>query len=148
MPQQKRSIRRDTGHLLAAGADHPCEADAAVYRQKTVIDMNKPEILQIQSYADFRGWLSVPVDQKMGFHVVQINQGYSKKAFTLRGLHYQEEPYSQAKLVSCLHGTIFSVAVDIRPGESFGYAYGETLSFENLQIIVGQKVGKNNLLCA
>lgn len=96
-----------------------------------MIDMNKPETLQIQSYADFRGWLSVPMDQKMGFHVLQINQGYSKKAFTLRGLHYQEEPYSQAKLVSCLHGTIFSVAVDIRPGESFGYAYGETLSFEN-----------------
>lgn len=96
-----------------------------------VKDMIKPEILKIRSYADFRGWLSVPVDQKIDFQVVQINQGYSKKAFTLRGLHYQEEPYSQAKLVCCLHGAIFSVAVDIRPSESFGYAYGEVLSFEN-----------------
>lgn len=49
----------------------------------------------------------------------------------MRGLHYQDEPYSQAKLVSSLHGVIFSVAVDIRPGESFGYAYGYVLSFEN-----------------
>ena len=93
--------------------------------------MNKPELLQIKSYADFRGWLSAPMDQEIGFQVVQINQGYSKKAFTLRGLHYQDEPYSQAKLVSCLHGAIFSVAVDIRAGESFGYAYGYVLSFEN-----------------
>ena len=96
-----------------------------------MMDMIKPEILQIQRYTDFRGWLSVPIDREIGFHVVQINQGYSKKAFTLRGLHYQDEPYSQAKLVSCLHGAIFSVAVDIRPGESFGYAYGYVLSFEN-----------------
>ena len=96
-----------------------------------MIDMDKPVLLPIKSYTDFRGWLSVPVDQKTGFRVVQINQGYSKKAFTLRGLHDQEEPYSQAKLVSCLHGAIFSVAADIRPGESFGYAYGYVLSFEN-----------------
>ena len=96
-----------------------------------MIGKDKPELLQIQRYTDFRGWLSVPMDREIGFHVVQINQGYSKKAFTLRGLHYQDEPYSQAKIVSCLHGAIFSVAVDIRPGESFGYAYGYVLSFEN-----------------
>ena len=39
--------------------------------------------------------------------------------------------YCRAKLVSCLHGSIFNVAVDIRPGDTFGYAYGEILSFEN-----------------
>ena len=56
---------------------------------------------------------------------------YSRKAFTLRGLHFQEGEHAQAKLVSCLHGSIFNVAVDIRPGDTFGYAYGEILSFEN-----------------
>ena len=35
------------------------------------------------------------------------------------------------KLVSCLHGSIFNVAVDIRLGDTFGYAYSEILSFEN-----------------
>lgn len=39
--------------------------------------------------------------------------------------------YGQAKLVSCLHGKIYSVAVDLLPGENFGYSYGEVLSFEN-----------------
>lgn len=79
----------------------------------------------------FPGWLSVPVDRSITFHVVQINQGYSKKKFTLRGLHYQEGEHAQAKLVSCLHGSIFNVAVDLRRGDTFGYAYGAILSFEN-----------------
>ena len=63
--------------------------------------------------------------------MVQINQGFSRKAGKLRGLHFQEGEHAQAKLVSCLHGSIINVAVDIRPGDTFGYAYGEILSFEN-----------------
>ena len=93
--------------------------------------MVKPVIIETQHFEDFRGWLSVPVDKSIDFHVVQINQGFSKKAGTLRGLHFQEAPHAQAKLVSCLCGSIFNVAVDIRSGGTFGYAYGEILSFEN-----------------
>lgn len=90
--------------------------------------MVKPIIIETQRFEDFRGWLSVLAEE---FHVLQINQGFSKKAGTLRGLHFQEGEHAQAKLVSCLHGSIFNVAVDIRPGDTFGYAYGEILSFEN-----------------
>lgn len=93
--------------------------------------MVKPITIEIQQFEDFRGRLSVLVDSKVNFHVVQINQGYSRKKFTLRGLHFQEGEHAQAKLVSCLHGSIFNVAVDLRPGETYGYAYGEILSFEN-----------------
>ena len=93
--------------------------------------MVKPVIIETQRFEDFRGWLSVPVDKSIDFHVLQINQGFNKKAGTLRGLHFQEGEHAQAKLVSCLHGSIFNVAVDIRPGGTFGYAYGEILSFEN-----------------
>ena len=88
-------------------------------------------IIETQRFEDFRGWLSVPMDRSLNFRVVQINQGFSKKAGTLRGLHFQEGEYAQAKLVSCLKGAIFNVAVDIRLGNTFGYAYGEMLSFEN-----------------
>ena len=93
--------------------------------------VDKLEIIKTQRFEDFRGWLSVPVDRSINFHVVQINQGYSKKAFTLRGLHFQEREHAQAKLVSCLHGSILNVAVDLRPGETFGHAYSAVLSFEN-----------------
>ena len=93
--------------------------------------VDKQEIIETQRFEDFRGWLSVPVDKSIDFHVLQINQGYSKKAFTLRGLHFQEGEHAQAKLVSCLHGSILNVAVDLRPGETFGHAYSTVLSFEN-----------------
>lgn len=91
----------------------------------------KPIILKVQAFEDFRGYLAVPYDKSVDFTICQINQGYIKKAFTLRGLHYQEGEHAQAKLVSCLHGSIFNVAVDLRPGETFGHAYSAVLSFEN-----------------
>lgn len=91
----------------------------------------KPIILTIPAFEDFRGYLAVPYDQSINFSVRQINQGFSKKAGTLRGLHFQDGEYAQAKLVSCLHGSIFNVAVDLRPGETFGHAYSAVLSFEN-----------------
>ena len=91
-------------------------------------EYRKPIIIETRRFEDFRGWMSVSAE---GFHVLQINQGFSKKAGTLRGLHFQEGEYVQAKLVSCLHGSIFNVAVDLRPGENYGHAYGEILSFEN-----------------
>jgi dTDP-4-dehydrorhamnose 3,5-epimerase len=91
----------------------------------------KPIILTVPAFEDFRGYLAVPYDQSINFNVRQINQGYSKKTFTLRGLHFQEGEHAQAKLVSCLHGSIFNVAVDLRPGETFGHAYSAVLSFEN-----------------
>ena len=77
----------------------------------------RPIILTVQAFEDFRGYMAVPYDQSINFSVRQINQGYSRKAFTLRGLHFQEGEHAQAKLVSCLHGSIFNVAVDLRPGE-------------------------------
>ena len=66
----------------------------------------KPIILTVPSFEDFRGYLAVPYDQSINFTVRQINQGYSRKAFTLRGLHFQEGEHAQAKLVSCLHGSL------------------------------------------
>ena len=47
--------------------------------------------------------------------VAQINTGYSHKAGTLRGMHYQMPPNSEAKVVRCLRGAVFDVIVDLRP---------------------------------
>ena len=96
------------------------------------------KIITVSAFEDFRGYLSVIYDNSLPFHfnVKQINQGYSKKKNTLRGLHFQEAPFEQAKLVTCLHGSIFNVALDIRPdSDSFGHAYGEVLSFENRKMM-------------
>ncbi|MEO2069353.1 MAG: dTDP-4-dehydrorhamnose 3,5-epimerase [Desulfurobacteriaceae bacterium] len=62
---------------------------------------------------------------------VQDNHSKSRKN-VLRGLHYQIEPKSQGKLVRCIKGKIFDVAVDIRKGSpTFGRWVGVELSEEN-----------------
>ncbi|HFO7530658.1 TPA: dTDP-4-dehydrorhamnose 3,5-epimerase, partial [Escherichia coli] len=62
---------------------------------------------------------------------VQDNQSYSSKN-VLRGLHYQSEPYAQGKLVRCIMGEVFDVAVDIRKeSESYGQWVGVFLSENN-----------------
>jgi len=72
------------------------------------------------------GWFREHVEEVT---FVQDNQSLSRQAGTIRGLHYQTEPFPQGKLVRCLKGSIFDVAVDIRPGSpDFGKWVGETLT--------------------
>ncbi len=70
---------------------------------------------------------------KAGINVnfVQDNHSRSKKG-VLRGLHFQEEPAAQGKLVKCIRGKIFDVAVDLRKGSpTFKKWFGIELSEEN-----------------
>ncbi len=64
-------------------------------------------------------------------HLVQDNYSRSARG-VLRGLHYQKSPKAQGKLVMCLQGGIFDVAVDIRKGSPhFGKWTGAELTREN-----------------
>ncbi len=66
---------------------------------------------------------------------VQQNHSKSVKG-VLRGLHYQKEPYAQAKLVRCIKGEIFDVAVDIRKNSpTFGKYVSVILSEENKNML-------------
>lgn len=59
---------------------------------------------------------------------VQDNQSLSKHIHTLRGMHFQLSPFSQAKILRVLHGKIFDVIVDFRPGsKTFGKWLGVEL---------------------
>lgn len=63
---------------------------------------------------------------------VQENHSRSEKKGIIRGLHFQVEPYSETKLVRCVRGEIFDVAVDLRKGsETFGKWFGVILSEGN-----------------
>lgn len=68
---------------------------------------------------------------------VQDNQSFSRYG-TIRGLHFQEPPYAQAKLVRALEGKILDVVVDLRENsKSFGQSFSIVLSAENfLQLYV------------
>ena len=66
------------------------------------------------------------------FRAVQTNLSYNAQALTLRGMHYQDLSVPEPKIVRCLRGEIFDVAVDLRPrSPSFGQWHGERLSAEN-----------------
>ena len=74
--------------------------------------------------------------EKLGITVdfVQDNMSFSAQKGTLRGLHWQNPPYAQSKLVSCTKGKVIDVAVDIRKGSP---TYGEWVSVElSAEIIV------------
>ncbi|WP_159713276.1 dTDP-4-dehydrorhamnose 3,5-epimerase [Sphingomonas sp. AX6] len=96
------------------------------------------EIVRPRRYGNARGWFSETYSQDgcrdlgIDCSFVQDNHSYSATRFTLRGLHFQSPPFAQDKLVRCVRGRIFDVAVDIRRGAStFGEWVGAELSAEN-----------------
>ncbi|OHT44627.1 dTDP-4-dehydrorhamnose 3,5-epimerase [Flavobacterium tructae] len=79
--------------------------------------------------------------EELGVNIdfVQDNQSFSKKG-TLRGLHYQNPPFAQTKLVRVLEGKIIDVAVDLRKDSpTYGKSFSVLLSAENKkQLLVPQ----------
>src|SRR6266545_1417667 len=66
------------------------------------------------------------------FVPAQANMGFSVRKGTLRGMHFQEAPALEAKLVRCTKGAIFDVVLDLRPGSpSFGRWQGVELTDAN-----------------
>ena len=67
-------------------------------------------------------------------NICQINRTLTKKEGTVRGLHFQYPPHAEVKIVSCLKGKIWDVAVDIRKGSpTFLKHHSVILSEENLE---------------
>jgi dTDP-4-dehydrorhamnose 3,5-epimerase len=103
-----------------------------------------PQLITPQLFGDVRGFffeswnqrsfaaaLGLPVEQAPVF--VQDNHSRSSRG-VLRGLHYQLPPHPQGKLVRCIAGEIFDVAVDFRRSSpTFGQWLGVRLSAENHQ---------------
>lgn len=101
-------------------------------------DLSGPALIIPNRIGDARGYfMEAFKDAWFREHIadvgfVQDNQSLSAQVGTIRGLHYQEEPVAQGKLVRCLKGSIYDVAVDIRPGSTtFGQWIGAELSAEN-----------------
>lgn len=104
--------------------------------KKQTFDISGLQLLIPRIFEDNRGYFletfraSFYYDM-LGTHFVQDNMSFSKYG-TIRGLHYQRDPYGQAKLVRCAFGVILDVAVDIRPDSAtFGKYVSVVLSAEN-----------------
>jgi dTDP-4-dehydrorhamnose 3,5-epimerase len=95
-------------------------------------------MIQRAPITDERGWLERMYDttelaEALGTRgIAQVNRTLTRSTATIRGLHFQVQPSAEGKIVSCLRGAIFDVAVDLRRGSStFLRWHGETLSEEN-----------------
>jgi dTDP-4-dehydrorhamnose 3,5-epimerase len=63
-----------------------------------------------------RSWCQKEFEQQgLSPKVVQCNISFNARKGTLRGIHYQDAPYQEAKLVRCTRGSIYDVVVDLRP---------------------------------
>jgi len=96
------------------------------------------KLLKPKRFEDPRGWFCETYNQKrfleLGIDVVfcQDNHSLSRPAGVLRGLHFQAPPHAQAKLVRCVRGRIWDVAVDIRAGSpTYGRWAGAEISADN-----------------
>ena len=105
-----------------------------------VIETRLPEvkIIEPQVFTDARGSFHESFNQhkfdqlvQKDVTFVQDNHSVSTRG-VLRGLHYQVSPFSQGKLVRVVSGTVFDVAVDIRPdSKNFGAWVGVELTGKN-----------------
>jgi len=104
----------------------------------TDLPLNGLKRVERQKLGDSRGFLSrlFCADElaQAGWHkpIAQINHTYTAKRGTVRGMHYQRPPHAEMKLVSCLSGEVWDVAVDLRySSPTFLRWHAERLSSEN-----------------
>jgi dTDP-4-dehydrorhamnose 3,5-epimerase len=95
-------------------------------------------ILEPRVFGDYRGYFFESFNEQVfeketafGYKFVQDNQARSVKN-VLRGLHYQNNPIAQSKLIRCLQGSIWDVVVDLRRNsKTYKQWYGVELNDEN-----------------
>ena len=77
----------------------------------------EPELIEDERGFFACSWARNEFEQRnLNPQLVQCNISFNRKRGTLRGMHYQEEPYQETKLVRCTRGAILDVAVDLRVG--------------------------------
>src|SRR5215207_2312941 len=78
-------------------------------------------VVEIDPVQDERGLFARTFDREqfaehgLAPDIVQSSVSYNTRAGTLRGMHYQADPYAEDKLVRCVRGAVFDVIVDLRP---------------------------------
>jgi len=96
------------------------------------------KLIKRQRMGDHRGFLARMFCAEelaaAGFNdpIAQINHTHTQYQGTVRGLHYQRPPHAEIKLVSCIRGQVWDVAVDLRQGSpTFLHWHAQTLSADN-----------------
>jgi dTDP-4-dehydrorhamnose 3,5-epimerase len=103
-------------------------------------------VIDLEPRGDERGYFArVFAKEELAKHgikysIVHMNRSLTGDKGTIRGLHYQKYPKQEDKIVQCLQGSIFDVAVDLRKNsKTYGQWVGEILSAENKRMLLVPK---------
>ncbi len=104
----------------------------------TDLPMSGLKLVERRRLGDSRGFLSrlycAEELASAGWHkpIVQINHTFTAQRGTVRGMHYQQPPHAEMKLVTCIQGEVWDVAVDLRAGfPTFLHWHAEKLTADN-----------------
>jgi len=107
------------------------------------LPLQDASLVECEPYEDPRGLFArLFCDREMkdmlGERLIRnINLSQSARSGTLRGLHYQQAPHEEMKLVRCTQGAVFDVLVDVRPDSpTYLQWHGETLTARNMHMVV------------
>ena len=96
------------------------------------------QVIMRQPIVDSRGWFErvycADTFAQLGIAktISQINRSFTAQKGSVRGMHFQTAPFMETKLVSCLRGEVFDVAVDLRANSpTYLQWHGEILSADN-----------------
>ncbi|WP_442590894.1 dTDP-4-dehydrorhamnose 3,5-epimerase [Pedobacter sp. AW31-3R] len=99
-------------------------------------------VIDVARIADNRGFFGRSYctnefeEYGLNTNIVQTNVSYNKKKGTLRGLHTQNAPFEETKLVRCTRGAIYDVIVDLRPAsETYKQWIGAELTADNYRML-------------
>ena len=97
----------------------------------------EPERMQDHRGFFTRVWCQKELEQRgLKTEVRQSNVGFSLRKGTLRGLHYQQAPHAEVKIVRCTRGAMFDVVVDLRPqSPTHKHWFGVELTEDNGKMI-------------
>ncbi len=100
-------------------------------------------VIRTEAYEDERGAFArlycerALADVLGARRVVQINRSLTRKAGAIRGMHFQYAPHAEMKMIRCLKGRVWDVAVDIRAGSpTFLHWHAEELTPANAKMLV------------
>ena len=108
----------------------------------TPLPLKGAYLIELQPHVDERGYFARVFCQKefekygLVTHFAQMSTSFNKEKGQIRGLHYQEEPHQETKIVRCTKGSVLDVILDIRPDSStFNEWYECILSQENGSVL-------------
>jgi dTDP-4-dehydrorhamnose 3,5-epimerase len=103
-------------------------------------------LIDTQAHQDDRGWFGRTYCERefeaqgLAMRIAQGNMSLTRRAGTVRGLHWQAAPHQEDKLVRCVRGAIWDVIVDIRPAStSYCQWFGAELSESNGRMLLVPK---------